>query len=1261
MTSESSNTDDMTLGAGFTLLRASRLAALVEPLRSALQSTKPEHPLTPQTVVVAHPGMKQWLIGALAGSAGPGHVVANLDLQLPSSWLDALSMSLLGDRAVALPQYRRAHLRWTLHAMLGEASVHGVTDPRLSAFLEDAVGEDERARRRFQLADRLARVYSQYLVYRSDWLAAWEAGKHGFVTATRGDERQRALETQCLAPLWQATVSRLGEHRGRLVQALPQALAHASDQLPPLHVFGLSHLPPVELDVLRSYARLAPVILYVPDPCREFWGGLYAAQGEGRWRMQDAGAWRSFREEEQTRLQDPDALDWREQGHPLLARWGRMGQHFFAALADDEVREDTRHWQDQQPATPTTRLARLQDSIRSLDPDLLHEDIQTAEARADTSLRVHACHTRLRELEVLHDVLLDAIDKGGVRPGDIVVMAPDIQHYLPLIASVFGEPGAVRDSLLPFHLADVPVALSHPLFTLFETLLGIGGARVTATDVVDLLGHAELRRALALDSADLDSLLEWLRESRVAWGLDGMHKADLHLPARAEFSFAWAMDRMLAGYVMGAASVDGHVESVSLPDGVALIPVAGIDGPSANAIGALDRLLRELQVWRGLAHQQQSASAWADALRVRFDALVRIDPEDGDARDAHSAIHRAIAQMAAEPARNGQDPELRLSVVRELLQDTLAAVPERQRYLLGGITFCGMVPQRAIPFEVICVLGLDEGGFPRRSADGGIDLIEQFRRIGDRDVATDDRYLFLETAMSAGKRLHLSYLGQNVRDGKPRNPATPLAELLAELDARCGIATDAENPSRPWRVQHPLQPFDGRYFDPADPALFTYSRAFAGMTGEGGSPMPSLRQTGMPTSEPWPDPLPLRSLENFFKDPAKALLKDRLQLSLDALDDDARLPDEEPMDGISPLHALASRLFLSSVLPRKCSDPDWQWQGSPPDWVAYRGLMPLGETGQQAWRIQADAIAALWEKAEASGRFDARSGQGGQTVPVEVCLHDGALHEAIAAPQIRIFGSVRNVFPLRNSERGLQLVVACPKAKQDQQLHTSDELTFKHRVPAFLQWALLRLQHAGSGPPDPVRLTLLAEDEPDLAVQANAWDLRYCVASETERRQMEDDLRLRVRGLVDFARCAGEGRAMYYPQASWAAAQVSRKKKTGRKGRGKSASKSGAADACNDVVAGEQQVKDVSIAEIAKSVGSVWTRDFGDIPGERDYAPGYSRLLEGDLRFGDSESDPGSHALHALFRDAEALDALLQLGVAEETDGTGDAATGDAS
>ena len=44
---------------------------------------------------------------------------------------------------------------------------------------------------------------------------------------------------------------------GRLVDALVSALQGGDAPLAPLHVVGLSHLPPAELSVLRAYARRA--------------------------------------------------------------------------------------------------------------------------------------------------------------------------------------------------------------------------------------------------------------------------------------------------------------------------------------------------------------------------------------------------------------------------------------------------------------------------------------------------------------------------------------------------------------------------------------------------------------------------------------------------------------------------------------------------------------------------------------------------------------------------------------------------------------------------------------------------------------------------------------------------------------------------------------------------------------------------------------------------------------------------------------------
>ena len=1199
--------------AGLTLLRASRLEALLGPLETLLAKTWPTHPLAAQTVIAAHPGMKQWLAGALARQVGASRVVANLDVLLPSTWLDGISTQLLGERAVSLPHYRRGHLRWTLHAMLGDPSAHGVTDPRVLSYLDAARSADERALRRFQLADRLARVYSQYLVYRSDWLQAWEAGKHTFATAKRDDAALRALESACLAPLWQAVATALGEHRGSLVDALVTALQADPAPRAPLHVVGLSHLPPAELSVLRAYACTAPVFLYVPDPCREYWGGLHRATGQGDWRKPDVSDWHAFRDDEQLRFDTPDALDWREQGHPLLARWGRLGQHFFAALVDDELREDIRHWQDDATDTPGNRLARLQESIRRLQPALLREDATAPAAVADASLRIHACHTRQRELEVLRDALLDAIDKEGVRPGDIAVMAPDIQAYLPLIPAVFGEPGDARERLLPYHLADVPVARSHPLFAVFETLLGLGASRITAPEVVDLLGVAEVRAALGLDAGDAETLVEWLRNCRVAWALDGAHKQALSLPPRCEHSFAWAMDRLVAGYLMADVPGEAGPQAVRLPDGTELLPVAGIEGPSAAALGSLDRLLCELQAWRDLAHVEQAASQWATVLRERVDALLRIDRTDADTCAALSVLHRAIAQLGAEPARNGEDPALRLPVVRELLQEALAAAPERQRFLMGGITFCGMVPQRAIPFAMVCVLGLGEGAFPRRPSDGGIDLMARIRRLGDRDVTGDDRYLFLETVMSARKRLHLSYIGQGVRDGKHRNPAAPLAELLAELDRTCGNAPDDRDAPRPWLVRHPLQPFDGRYFDGAHPALFSFSPAFAGMRGAGREMLPRLRDGNTPAPEPLPEPLPLATLEGFFKDPAKALLKDHLQLSLDALDDDARLAEDEPMDAISPIHAVARTVFLQQVLPRKCGDPAWTWDRQPPAWVRLGGLLPLGAAGDAAWAKEADAVDALWSRADASGRFDARGQHGGQAVRVDVpLLLPGDAGVGDGVPQ-RVTGLLRNVFPLNGSADGVQIVFPFPNPIDERKhLKEPGDLGFKERVPAFLHWALLRLQRAGTESPTPVRLTLLAAGEPDLAAQVNAWDLRYCATDAAGRAAMDADLRRRLRALVVLMRMGREGRSWFHPKTGWVACQ--------------------------------EQAKGADAAALAKRARAAWVKDFGEGRGERDYAPGYAQLLEGDLVFGDPDTDPDSRALRALLQDAQAIHGLIMLG-----------------
>ena len=1154
---------------GLVIYRASRLEALIDPLRDLLAATWPEDPLASQTVIAAHPGMKQWLTGALARRMGPGGIVANLDVVLPSTWIDRLAQSRLGAQAVSLPRWQRAHLRWNLYQWLGDAAaVPGLDDPRIRRFLDPSLSAAERSRRRFQLVDRLARLFSQYLVYRADWLDAWASGIPHFATRHSSDATLIATETRLLAPLWRQAVAEIGPYRSQVVDELIKTMQAAppdAASAPALHVFGASHLAPAELAMLRAYARQALVALYLPDPCRDYWGVL----GEG-----DAAQWRA---QEDALIEEADGGDWwRPQGHELLARWGRLGQHFFASLADGEVREDTRHWRDSDDAPPGHRLQRVQQSIRRLDEDLIAPPGDVAAEMRDASLRVHIAHTPQRELEILRDAMLDA-QEAGIAPGQMLVMAPDIRRYLPLVPALFGAPGDAREPL-PYHLADVPMGRAHPLFAAFERWLALPASRVGVDDILDLMALPEVARRFGLDAGGMAALTALLEESRVAWSLDPAHRAGFGVPAIAEHGFAWALDRMLAGYIMSDAPGAAD-EAVRLPDDTELLPLANIVGDHADALGALDALLLQVQRLVAQADVVLPASDWVRFFRDFAEAVLRIDPGDHDAREAWDALQRLIASLGDETAGAGVDPELHFVVVAERLRDALAAVPERQPFLLGGVTFSGMVPQRAIPFRFIAVLGLDDGVFPRHVDDGGLDLMARLRRQGDRDQRFDDRYLFLETVMSARERLHLSYIGEGVRDGQPRNPAAPLAELAAVL-TRADVATgEAMAKAAPWRVRHPLQPFDARYFDAGaggDPRLFSYAAHHAAMRAE---PAAAVATTP-PVAAPAADAVLLDAFKSYWRDPARELLRRRWDISLEGLEE-ARLSSDEPLDAqLSRFDSVARRLLFDEAL----GDPDWQPKHAP-DWLRLGGLLPAGSPGEAAWTHEREITRVVADALRGQGAVDPAAMQR-QSLDIDLPL-------ATASGPTRLLGRIDALFP--HPQGGLQLLnIVLPRHDAKKNQWHDPELDFAKRVPAFIDWLAARLTLPAEVP---LRCTFSTQAADPWAQHLDAADDAFREGT-LPRTELED----RLARLVAWWQSADRHPLRYFPRTSWAAWQSAQ----------------------------------APVEEVAAAVRKAWTSaEFRT--GERDYAPGYAAMLAGEEAF-----VPDSAAFDALRGFADELAGVLQ-------------------
>lgn len=890
-----------TASARFHLIYGNRLDRMAAHLGARLATPAAADTLAADVVLIPQPALRHWLQQALAERYG---VAANLDLCTPSEFVWRLLRAARPELPDASP-WDRERLRWQLYALLADAPA--TLPPPVRRHLQRAATDDsvDAGRRatgdalaRYALADALAAAYDRYQAYRPDWLRDWERN----VPASRDDWQ---------AQLWRSLRQRLkgSPHRAALLgdwltrhdRDAEGYAGIAPPGLPPrVAAFGTIHVSPDVLHMLAVVGQWIELDFYLPMPSAEYWGDVESL----RERVRRDGI-KSL----------SAALADAERDNPLLTAWGAGGREIVAQLFSYDVVLPQRETELFVAPGRDTLLHRLQQ-------DVLERAAPTASAfdAADVSLQLHACHSKLREVEVLHDQLRALLDDPRfdppLQPRDIAVLAPDIADYLPLARAVFGGLAPDDPRYIPFALADRPQAQSHPLVAMLLDVLALADAPLTASGFRDLLATPAVAHALQLDAAQRARIDGWFAAAGIRWGDDEHARERAGAGRWREYSFDFGIDRLLSGYAAG----DDAEASVAGAELIA--PYSQLEGADADTLDralAFYRRLRELAAWMRESHP---AAEWRARLAGWLQASLAPVPQDEPEAQARRLLLETLDDFASEAANAGALPAL---LVRRALRDALTLPSPHRPWLSGGVTFAGMVPLRTVPFRAICLLGLDADAYPRREPADDINrLVDAIqgrapRYPGDRSVRDDDRFLFLQLLCAAGDVFYLSYGGSDARDGSVREPSPVIAELLDAVERMHG-----ESVREHLCVQHPLQPFSPRAFGAGDdggvePRRFSYRKEWA-------MPAAAAVQANEPPFVTAPlamdapellEPPDRNALQAFFANPAKAWLQDRLGLRL--ITREETLDDREPQ-GRDALRRYAVIAALTAEDPQQNDD-----------------------------------------------------------------------------------------------------------------------------------------------------------------------------------------------------------------------------------------------------------------------------------------------------------------------------------------------------
>ncbi|MHA6491688.1 exodeoxyribonuclease V subunit gamma [Pseudomonas borbori] len=944
-----------------TLYHAPDLETLGE-LATALLATPAREPFAPALVVVPSQGMGRWLTLQLARKQG---IAMQLDVQLPARFVWDLSRLVLGQ----LPEqsaFTPSTLSWRLYDWLCEPQ-NLAEAPRLDHYLS---GGDER--RRLSLAAKIADVFDQYLLYRDDWLAAWERNE---LLDLGADEAWQAL-------LWRELTRDGHPHRARLLDDLLRRLyqdAAIADLPERVLVFGVSSLPAHHLRVLEALARHTQVVIFALNPCREAWGEIRDIRELARQSFSarmDSGA-------SATALPPSAADDWYlDVGHPLLASLGKQGRDFFDslfALASSEGSQEIGLYSEDQDLHDSSLLQALQNDILCLRTRLPDERMVLRED--DRSLEVHIAHSPLREVEILHDQLLARFAADPqLTPDQVVVLTPDIERYAPYIEAVFAKSGGARDGgarsatpYIPFSLADRSLRAEIPLIEAFLNLLALPDSRFAAEEILAWLEQPAIASQAGIEREDVPLLRDWLHAAGVRWGRDAQHRQQLGLPADAAYTWRQGLDRLLLGFA-APPQLAGE-QAPLLGDSW---PLDALEGGRGQLLGRLAAFVERLTTLATEMQRPRSLAEWAQTLQGMIDSLF----DEREAGDTLLLLSKACAALAEQATAAGIERPLELALIRQQLTAVLEQGSGASGFLTGAVTFCTMVPMRSLPFRLVCLLGLDDGALPRRTPAVGFDLISQKPRRGDRARRLDDRYLLLETLLSARGGLYLSYVGRDPRDNAVLPPSVLISELLEAVDMTAVRRPDpvtsvldaaAGKASAQLLIAHPLQPFAPGNFAGGKHAGFAASWFSA---AERLAAPPELNPHAFVERLPAPDDDWLQiepaQLLLCFRHPARFLLEQRLGLRL--ADAEEAIALDEPFALEGPARRGLRRLTLDAM-ERGWSEADERRIARAAGWL------PSGELGQALWGKLRGPVRAF-----APRLFEARPQEVAQPLLVDVQL-----------------------------------------------------------------------------------------------------------------------------------------------------------------------------------------------------------------------------------------------------------------------------------
>lgn len=842
------------------LIKSHNLNTLSGALAEKLAETAPGDPFVSQTVIVPNLDTARWFKLFAAEKNG---IAANLKCMLPAEWLWRQIRKIYPKLPELLPSDLQP-MKWSLFQLLSDESVRGKFRV-LNRYVERQPKE-RREQATFQLAGQIASVFDEYLVYRPEMILRWQKGLSG-----KSDEKWQAELWRFLNDSWKKSDDKKLKNRAELFDEVFTEFSNQKLETDEsLFILNPGLLPMPIVKLLEKIGEQSDLFVYQMELSKEL----------------------------------------KENNNELFQVFGRESESIYEViniLSPDEM--INLHPE----ISEISQLSQLKSNILNGESNQNH----SGNENEISGIEIRSCHNPLREIEVLHQFLLEKFEEDeSLQPDDILVATPDLETYRPYIKAVFDQ--AENDvPQIPYHAGYSARHSELGIERALLRLLTVIDSRFEFSEVIDLFMMKPVYQSFRISESDCHKLKRWMEENHVVWGLDANHRQEFDQPTEEVQTWNSALRRGWFGNLLGGKEGDVK-DDLLFYQSIRTTNDQQIWAAFSNYLHQLDTMRKEIK-------QKKTCTGWTSWLTNRLDSLF----DDASLGSLEAQMIKQVINQIQEQAGIGFcEKDIPFSLFKSELTSMLDRHKASGALFTNGVTFSSMVPVRSIPFKIIALIGLNGSDFPRKQITPDFDLMAQNPLPGERNRKNEDRNLFLESIMAAGDIHYCSYIGQSPVDNEEIPPSTIVSEWADVIANASGKEPNAII------KKEALSGFSRSNFESGKSYSGVYLQTARAMENDEGA-ISGLKLHHPIPQEDSEEPIQVDELTRFYGNPIRWFLRKRFEVSLREPNQEK---DEFELDHLEK-HLLFQRVF------------GWVLDGMPDQQIQHyliqSGAVPVGWAGEK--------------------------------------------------------------------------------------------------------------------------------------------------------------------------------------------------------------------------------------------------------------------------------------------------------------------------